>query len=99
MTRWAVIFRDDPKMLNVRANQTRRDAHVAFAKAHPELRIGGGLKTDSDAPFCGALWIVEAEDRLEVEALIHRDPFFVPRLRQYEIFAWGKILEDQLVPL
>jgi hypothetical protein len=41
-------------MLAVRADRTRRDAHVAYAKAHPQLLIGGGLKPDPDAAFCGA---------------------------------------------
>ncbi|UWQ76300.1 YciI family protein [Leisingera sp. M658] len=99
LTRWAVMFRDAPAMMDVRASQARRDAHVAYVKDHPELRIGGGLKPDADGDFCGALWIVEAEDRIEVEHLIHGDPFYVPAFRSYEIFTWGKILEDQTATL
>lgn len=95
MSRWAVLFRDKPEMLSIRADKARRDAHVAFAEAHPELLIGGGLKPDADDEFCGALWIVDAEDKCEVEHLIHGDPFFVPALRSYEIYTWGKILEDR----
>ncbi len=99
MIRWAVIFRDEPEMLNIRADRSRRDAHVAYAKSHPELLIGGGLKPDTNADFSGALWIVEAEKRDDVEALVRADPFFVEEHRQYEIFTWGKILEDQTVTL
>ncbi|WP_027258587.1 YciI family protein [Leisingera aquimarina] len=95
LTRWAVLFRDAPAMMDIRANKARRDAHVAYVEDHPELRLGGGLKPDADGDFCGALWIVEAEDRIEVEHLIHGDPFYVPAFRSYEIFTWGKILEDR----
>lgn len=99
MPRWAVVFEDDSEMLNIRADQARRDAHVAYAKAHPELLIGGGLKPDIGEDFCGAMWIVEAKDRAQVESLIHADPFYVPAHRRYQIFIWGKILEDQSVTL
>ncbi len=99
MQRWAVIFRDTDDMLEIRANKELRDQHVAYAKAHPELLIGGGLKTDADSDFCGAMWIVEANEKAEVESLILADPFYVAVHRTYEIFAWGKILEDKSVTL
>ncbi|WP_052348697.1 YciI family protein [Leisingera methylohalidivorans] len=99
LIRWAVMFRDAPAMTGVRASKARREAHVAYVEDHPELRIGGGLKQDPEGDFCGALWIVEAEDRIEVEHLIHGDPFYVPAFRSYEIFAWGKILEDRTAVL
>lgn len=93
--RWVVIFKDTPEMLGIRARKDLRDAHVAYAKAHPELIIGGGLKPEHDKPFCGALWVVEAGTKTEVEALIADDPFYFPEYRTYEIFTWGKLLEDQ----
>jgi len=99
MTRWAVIFRDEPEMLEVRADKTRRDAHVAYVISHPELLIGGGLRPDTEADFCGALWIVEAANQEDVVALVRVDPFFVEGYRQFEVFVWGKILEDQTVTL
>ncbi len=95
MPRWAVIFDDDPEMLSFRAEEDRRNAHVAYAKAHPELLIGGGLKTDIEADFCGALWIVEAENKGIVEQLIFQDPFYISDFRRFKIYAWGKLLEDQ----
>ena len=93
--RWVVLFHDTAEMLAVRAKQELRDAHVAYVKAHPELLIGGGLKPEPDAPFCGALWVVETETKAEGEQLILGDPFYVPEFRRFEIFTWGKILEDQ----
>lgn len=93
--RWAVIFKDTKEMLEIRAKQELRDAHVAYVRAHPELLIGGGLKPDPEENFCGALWIVEASARFEVERLVGEDPFYFPEFRTFEIFTWGKILEDQ----
>jgi len=93
--RWAVIFEDTEDMLGVRARRDLRDAHVAFAKAHPQLLIGGGLKPDVDSAFCGALWIVEADTKAEVIDLISKDPFYFSEYRSFEIFTWGKLLEDQ----
>ncbi len=97
--RWVVIFEDDEGMLAIRADKARRDAHVAYAEAHTELLIGGGLKPNPDLEFCGALWVVEAGSRDEVEALVMEDPFYQPDLRRYEIFTWGKILEGRNVTL
>ncbi|WP_420585412.1 YciI family protein [Ruegeria sp.] len=95
--RWAVIFRDTKDMLQIRARRDLRDAHVAYAKAHPELLIGGGLKPNSDEDFCGALWVVEADSKADVVALIEKDPFYVAEHRSFEIFSWGKLLEGQTV--
>jgi uncharacterized protein len=95
MTRWVVIFKDTPQMLDVRAKQELRDAHVKYAKSHPELLIGGGLKPETDEDFCGALWVVELGSKAEVEKLVLADPFYIPEFRTFEIFTWGKLLEDQ----
>ncbi|MGR3623630.1 YciI family protein [Pseudophaeobacter sp.] len=97
--RWVVVFRDDARMMQIRADPSRRDAHVAYVRAHPELRIGGGLRPNPEADFCGALWVVEVATRGMVEALITADPFFLPEWRTYEIYTWGKILEDETVLL
>lgn len=99
MQRWVVVFRDSRKMLEIRANKTLRDRHVDYVKRHPELLIGGGLKTAPNEDFCGAMWIVEVETRNEVEKLVLADPFYLAEHRSFEIFIWGKILENKSVIL
>jgi uncharacterized protein YciI len=99
MTRWVAIFEDKPEMLEIRARKDLRDAHIEYVKNHSELLIGGGLKQDTDNPFCGALWVVEAKNKSEVERLILGDPFYFSEYRSFQIFAWGKILEDQVATL
>ena len=93
--RWVVIFKDTAEMLDVRARKDLRDAHVAYARAHDKLLIGGGLRPEAGEPFCGALWVVELDTKAQVEKLITEDPFYFPEYRKFEIFTWGKILEDQ----
>lgn len=99
MTRWVVMFRDTKEMLTVRANKELRNRHVAYAEQHPELLIGGGLKPDPESPFCGAMWIVDCESKQNVEDLILADPFYYEEHRTFEIYAWGKLLEDKVVTL
>jgi uncharacterized protein YciI len=99
MTRWVVIFTDTPDMLAIRAKKHLRDAHVAYVKDHPELLIGGGLRPETDANFCGAMWVVETDHKSDVEKLVANDPFYYPSFRTYEIFTWGKILEDRTATL
>ena len=99
MVRWVVIFKDAPEMLNIRARKDLRDAHVAYAKDHPELLIGGGLKPETDKPFCGALWIVEVATKEQVIELVKNDPFYLADYRSFDVFTWGKLLEDQTVML
>jgi uncharacterized protein YciI len=99
MARWVVIFTDTSEMLAIRAQKHLRDAHVAYVKNHPELLIGGGLKPDIHADFCGAMWVVETGQKSDVETLVTNDPFYYPEFRTYEIFTWGKILEDRTATL
>lgn len=99
MTRWVVIFKDTPEMLRIRERKDLRDAHVAYAKDHPELLIGGGLKAGTNEPFCGALWVVESATKEQVVQLVENDPFYVSDYRSFDIFTWGKLLEDRSVVL
>lgn len=76
-------------MGRIRADKSRRRAHVAFVSLHPELDIGGDLGLQPMQDFPGAIWTVEADSRESVVRLIHNDPYHVPGLRRYQIRAWG----------
>ncbi|MFV1442001.1 MULTISPECIES: YciI family protein [unclassified Phaeobacter] len=91
MTHWTVTFQDAPEMARIRADRPRRDAHIAFVRAHPELQIGGALAMRPEQDFPGAIWNVEAASRDEVERLILRDPYYVASLRRYQITRWGRL--------
>lgn len=99
MTRWTVTFQDSPEMTRVRADKARRDAHIAFVRAHPELEIGGMMAMRPQQDFPGAIWTVEADTRSDVEKLILQDPFYVPSLRRYKIQSWSNTSVTQGVLL
>ena len=88
MTRWTVTFQDSPEMGRIRGDRTRRNAHIAYVRAHPELDIGGPMAMHPMQDFPGAIWTVEAEDRAAVERLILQDPYFVRSLRTYRITSF-----------
>ena len=85
LKRWTVTFTDAPDMRVIRAERARREAHIAFVRTHDALDIGGPLAIRPMQDFPGAIWTVTAETREDVQRIIHSDPFFVPRLRRYEI--------------
>lgn len=76
------VFKDTPEMLDIRARKESREAHIAFAKAHPELLIGGGLKPAADELFWGVLWV---DDKADVENLVTDAPFYFPLYRALEV--------------
>ncbi|UWQ93189.1 hypothetical protein QEZ52_10495 [Aliisedimentitalea scapharcae] len=99
MTLWSVTFEDAPEMVRIRGNRARRLAHIDFVAAHPELTIGGEMALTPHQDFPGAIWTVNADSRQAVEQLIHADPYYIPSLRRYEIFGWGRISQSSSVAL
>jgi len=87
MTIWTVTFQDSPEMTKIRADKARRDAHIAYVRAHAELQIGGPLAMRPQQDFPGAIWAVEAQSRADVERLVLNDPYYIPSLRRYVITA------------
>ena len=82
---WTVTFTDAPDMRVIRTERARRDAHIAFVRGHDALDIGGPLAMRPMQDFPGAIWTVTAETREDVQRIIHSDPYYVPRLRRYQI--------------
>ena len=76
-------------------------AHLKWLKKHKNrVLVGGSLRESIDENAIGGLWIVEAETKSEIEALIQSDPFWINGLRQeYKILHWSKVFEDQKVPI
>ena len=76
-------------------------AHLQWLKERESvILVPGAIRTEPDAPPVGGLWIVQAENKAEVEALFQTDPFWVQGLRQgYEILYWYKAFPDKTVPV
>ena len=96
MTRWVVVFNDTPGMLDHRKQFGRE--HIAYLEKHSKrILSGGGLRAAPEAPFCGGLWIVEAPTHHDVVELVTNDPYFNPSHRRFEIFAWGKAIDKEVL--
>ena len=74
-------------------------AHLEWLEAHnKKVLVPGSLRPEPDAAPIGAFWIVEAENKNEVEHLLQSDPFWVQGLRQrYEILHWSKAFPERQV--
>ena len=73
------------------------DEHLAWLDQNKEkVSIGGSLRAALGEPPVGGLWIVEAVDKGEIEALVQGDPFWTAGLRQnIEILHWSKAFPDR----
>ena len=76
-------------------------AHVEWLKERTDkILVPGAIRIDPNAPPVGGLWIVNAENKAEVEDLFKTDPFWVNDLRLgYEIYYWGKAFPEKTVPI
>jgi uncharacterized protein YciI len=94
---FVVRFTDDPQRLATR-KQFLPD-HLAWLEAHKEsVLVPGSLRPEPDGAPVGACWIVEAQDKAEVQRLVQSDPFWVQGLRQsYEILHWLKAFPERQV--
>ena len=92
---FVIRFTDDPERREVR--EKNRDAHLAWlAERKNTILVAGSLRADLGANATGAIWIVEAGSKAEVENLYTTDPFWVKGLRKgVEIFHWTKAFPDQ----
>lgn len=88
---YAVIFEDNPSADPGIRPQLMPD-HLAFLEEHPAIRDAGPLTGDGTD---GGLWLVEAESRAKVQALVEADPFWPTGLRAgVRILAWRQVFKD-----
>jgi len=96
---FVVRFTDNQQRLATRKQFL--PAHLEWLEAHKKnVLVPGSLRPEPDAAPVGACWIVEAQDKKEVERLLQSDPFWVQGLRQScEIMHWFKAFPDRQVPV
>lgn len=94
-----VRFVDKPEKLPVR--HTFLPAHLEWLTLHSEhILIAGSLRDSLDANPKGAMWIVDADNKITIETLITTDPFWIHGLREsVEILHWSKAFKDLTVPI
>ena len=89
MTLFAVICRDQAGKLQTRLDT--RDAHLAFLKAQPGLRMAGPLIEEGE--MRGSLLIVEAETLTQVKDWAATDPYKAAGLfASVEVIEWKKVI-------
>jgi len=90
---YIVLFDDDPEA-DKDIRRRHMPAHLAFLESHAAQVKAAGPLTDGGAP-AGGLWLVDAADEAEVDALVRRDPFWPTGLRQsVRILAWTQVYAD-----
>lgn len=92
--KFIVLFEDNPDAApDIR--KTHMEAHLAFLEAQGGAVSTAGPLSTLGGAAAGGLWIVEAGSAEEVEALVHKDPFWPTGLRKsVSILAWKQVLVD-----
>ncbi|WP_147125386.1 YciI family protein [Shimia ponticola] len=92
-TTFAVLFQENPATDKSVRTEVFPE-HLAFLKENADRVRDAGTLFFGDTSRFGGMWIVEAQTRDEVEALVHADPFWPTGLRlSYDILEWRKVLE------
>jgi uncharacterized protein len=96
---FAVIFTDKVAHGGIRAANLQ--AHIDWLERNRAvIPIGGSLRHEPGETPKGALWIAEAESKLQLEELLKTDPFYTAGLRQsYEILHWSKANAERKVTI
>jgi uncharacterized protein len=98
--KFVVLFEDNPAA----GTDVRRQymaAHLAFLEKHAAKVTAAGPLQGSDGQGAGGLWLVEAADASEVDALVKEDPFWPTGLRKsVRILGWKQVFADgrRLIP-
>ena len=88
--RFAALFLDDVQPAQIDAELTR--AHFDYLAAHRDrITEAGGLREAAGAPFCGSLWIIEADSLAEAQALAEGHPYCKAGLRpDCRVLHWNR---------
>jgi len=94
---FAVRFTDKPEQMTLRL--ALMDAHLQWLRRHQgKVLAAGSLRPQPEADAVGGLWIVEAADKAEVEALLQSDPFWSGGLREgVEILSWHRAFPEPVM--
>ena len=93
---FVVRFTDHPESLSLR--QELLPAHLQWLELHKAtILVAGSLREELGAAPVGACWIVEAQNKSEIEELFKTDPFWSYGLRaSCEILHWSKASERKV---
>jgi uncharacterized protein YciI len=91
---FVVLFEDEVS----RAEDARRQympEHLDFLVRNASAIRAAGPLRDADNIPAGGLWVVQADDRAQVEMLVREDPFWPTGLRRsVRVLAWTQVFTD-----
>lgn len=91
---YAVLFEDNPE-LGGDVRQQHMPAHLAFLESNAVKINAAGPLLSSTGQVEAGLWLVEANGRDEVDALVKEDPFWPTGLRRsVRILTWRQVFAD-----
>lgn len=89
MPLFAIICRDNPGRLQTRLDT--REAHLAFLKSAPQLRMAGPLIEEGE--MRGSLLVVEMDDLAAAQDWAAGDPYKTAGLfASVEAIEWKKVI-------
>ncbi|RZT28837.1 hypothetical protein EV147_5146 [Cupriavidus agavae] len=91
------VFFDKPDSSRLR--MALMDAHLEWLRCRRDkILAAGSLRPAPESAAVGGLWIVDAADKSEVEALLDSDPFWLEGLRErVEILSWHRAFPEPVL--
>ena len=94
MTKFVVLFEDNPGT-GAEVRKKHMPDHLAFLQRHADSIEAAGPLLAADGEMAGGLWLVEAPDRDDVQALVEEDPFWSTGLRKaVRIRKWRQVFAN-----
>lgn len=91
---FAVLFEDNPE-LGADVRSGHMPAHLSFLEKNATRIKAAGPLLSSAGQAEGGLWLVEADGRADVDALVEEDPFWPTGLRRsVRILEWKQVFAD-----
>ncbi len=92
--KYAVLFEDNDEFAHMRPKFMAD--HLQFLGDNSEtIEAAGPMKDGRTQDPAGGLWIVEADDAEQVQALVEADPFWPTGLRKsIQVLEWTQVYVD-----
>ena len=92
--KFVVLFEDNTET-SIDLRLRHMPEHLAFLERNALKIKAAGPLTAVDGECAGGLWIVNANDPFEIDALVKEDPFWPTGLRKsVRIFVWNQVFAD-----
>ena len=90
-----VVLFEDNAAAGVDVRRKHMPEHLAFLQRNATMIQAAGPLAEADGRGAGGLWLVEAKDPAEVDALVKEDPFWPTGLRKsVRILAWNQVFAN-----